>query len=135
MGARLSEPVQTGPGAHPVPYKMGTGYRVSFPGVEWPGYGVNHPTPTSDEVKERVELYLYSLSVSGNFHATLYNVCVSARVPSISISGAEWHFDVRASDCSSVERPCQRVVLFVSGREVISQCISKNYNVCSSGMT
>ena len=33
------------------------GYRVSFPGVKRPGRGVNHPRPSSAEVKERVELY------------------------------------------------------------------------------
>jgi len=38
-------------------YTMGTG---SFPGVKRPGCDVNHPTPSSAEVKERVELYLYS---------------------------------------------------------------------------
>jgi hypothetical protein len=36
---------------------MGTG---SFLGVKWPGHGVDHPSPSSGEVKERVELYLYS---------------------------------------------------------------------------
>jgi len=36
---------------------MGTG---SFPGVKRPGRGVDHPPPSSTEVKERVELYLYS---------------------------------------------------------------------------
>jgi len=35
---------------------MGTG---SFPGVKRPGRGVDHPPPSSAEVKERVELYLY----------------------------------------------------------------------------
>jgi hypothetical protein len=38
------------------------GYRVSFPGVKRPGHGVDHPHPSSAEVKERVELYLYSSS-------------------------------------------------------------------------
>jgi hypothetical protein len=37
-------------------------YRVSFPGVEWPGRGVDHPLPSSAKVKERVQLYLYSPS-------------------------------------------------------------------------
>ena len=36
------------------------GYRVSFPGVMRPGQCVDHPSPSSSEVKERVELYLYS---------------------------------------------------------------------------
>ena len=35
------------------------GYRVSFPGVKWPGRDVNHQPPSSAVVKERVELYLY----------------------------------------------------------------------------
>jgi hypothetical protein len=39
---------------------MGTG---SFPGVKRPERGVDHPSPSSAEVKERVELYLYSTSV------------------------------------------------------------------------
>jgi hypothetical protein len=38
---------------------MGTG---SFPGVRRPERGADHPPPTSAEVKERVVLYLYSLS-------------------------------------------------------------------------
>jgi hypothetical protein len=36
---------------------MGTG---SLPGVKRPGRGVDHPPPSSAEVKERAELYLYS---------------------------------------------------------------------------
>jgi hypothetical protein len=36
-------------------YTMGTG---SFPGVKRQGRGVDHPSPSSAEVKERVELYL-----------------------------------------------------------------------------
>ena len=37
------------------------GYRVSFPGVKRPGRGVNHPRPSSAEVKERVEITLLPL--------------------------------------------------------------------------
>jgi hypothetical protein len=37
---------------------------VSFPGVKRPGRGADHPLPSSVEVKERVELYLYSPSVT-----------------------------------------------------------------------
>jgi hypothetical protein len=57
--ARFSAPVQTGPGAYPASCTMGTG---SFPGVKRPGRGVDHPPPSSAEVKERIELYLYSPS-------------------------------------------------------------------------
>jgi hypothetical protein len=39
-----------------------SGCRVSFPGVKRPGRGVNHLPPSSAEVKERVELHLYSPS-------------------------------------------------------------------------
>jgi len=57
--ARFSAPIQTSPGAHPAYYTMGTG---SFPGVKWPGCSVDHPLPYSAEVKEKVELYIYSTS-------------------------------------------------------------------------
>jgi len=41
-------------------YTMCTG---SLEGVKRPGRGIDHPHPYSVEVKERVELYLYSTSV------------------------------------------------------------------------
>ena len=56
-GARFYAPVQTGPGTHAAFCTMGT---WSFPGVKRPGRGVDHPPPSSAEVKERVELYFYS---------------------------------------------------------------------------
>jgi hypothetical protein len=55
--ARFSSPVQTGLGALPTSYTMGTG---SFPWVKRPRRGVDHPLPSRAEVRERVELYLYS---------------------------------------------------------------------------
>ena len=60
-GARFPAPVQTGRGAHPVSYTMRTG---SFLGVKRPGSSVDHSLPSSAEVKDRVELYLYCPSVS-----------------------------------------------------------------------
>jgi hypothetical protein len=42
------------------PSLLYNGYRVSFRGVKRPGRGVDHPPPSSAEVKERVQLYLYS---------------------------------------------------------------------------
>ena len=57
--AIFSVPVQTGPGDHTASYTTVTG---SFLGVRRPGSGVEHPLPSSSEVKERVELYLYSSS-------------------------------------------------------------------------
>ena len=43
--------------AYPASCTIGTG---SSPGVKQPGRGVDHPPLSSAEVKERVELYLYS---------------------------------------------------------------------------
>ena len=36
--------------------------QVSIPGVKWTGRGVNHRSPTTAEVKERIELLLYTPS-------------------------------------------------------------------------
>ena len=60
-GVRFFAPLQTGPGAHPVFYTIGTG---SFPLVNRPGRGVDYPPPSSAEVKERIELYICSPSGS-----------------------------------------------------------------------
>ena len=59
LGVRFSAPVQTGPGAHPAPSTMVTG---SFPGVKWPGRGVDLPPPSSAQVEGRVDLYICSPS-------------------------------------------------------------------------
>jgi hypothetical protein len=56
-GARFSATVQTVACGHPASYTIGTG---SFPGVK--RRGVNNPPQSSAEVKERVELFLYSPS-------------------------------------------------------------------------
>jgi len=57
--AKFSAPVQTFPGAHPASCTMGTG---SFSELKRPGRAFNHPPSFSAEVKERVEIYLYSPS-------------------------------------------------------------------------
>ena len=57
VGARFSAPVPTSPGAHPASCTMGT---RSLPGVKRPRRGVDHPLSSNAEVKERIELYLYS---------------------------------------------------------------------------
>ena len=46
-------------GPHSSSYAMGTGY---FSSVKRPEHGVDHQTPPSAEVKERVQLYIYSPS-------------------------------------------------------------------------
>jgi len=58
-GERFSASVQTGPGAHPASYTMGTG---PFPGVKQSGCGTDHSCPSSAEVKKRGQLYNYSPS-------------------------------------------------------------------------
>jgi hypothetical protein len=57
---RLSAPVQISPGDSPS--LLYNGYRVSFSGVKRPGRGAYHPPPSSSEVKERMQLYFYTLS-------------------------------------------------------------------------
>jgi hypothetical protein len=57
VGEIFSAPVQTGPGAHAASYAMGT---RSFPEVKRPVREVDHTPPSRAEVKERVELYLYT---------------------------------------------------------------------------
>ena len=53
----------------PASYTMGTG--TFFRGVK---RGVNHPPPTSAEVKERIELYLYPpLGLHGKLWGEIYH--------------------------------------------------------------
>jgi hypothetical protein len=59
MGARFFAPVLTGPGDYPAFYTRGTG---SLSWVKRLAHGIDHPSSSSAEVKERVVLYLYSPS-------------------------------------------------------------------------
>jgi len=49
VGARFSAPLHTGPGAHAASYTMGT---ESFPGVNGPGRGVEHPPHLAPKLKK-----------------------------------------------------------------------------------
>ena len=55
VGAKFYESVETG---HPASYTVGKG---PFPGLKWPGCGVDHAPLSSAGVNERVELYLCPL--------------------------------------------------------------------------
>ena len=57
-GARLSSLVYIGPGAHLASYKTGI---WSCQWVKRPERGLDHPPTSSAEVKERVELYTFTL--------------------------------------------------------------------------
>ena len=63
----LSRPT---PGAHRAFYTVSTG---SFPEVKRPGRGVDHPPPSSTEIKERIKLYISSpTGLSALFQGELY---------------------------------------------------------------
>jgi len=64
---RFPASVQSGPGAHPASYKMGTG---CFLEIKRPVHVLDHPSKA--KVEEGVELYLYSLS--GNFWPLLVRI-------------------------------------------------------------
>ena len=50
-GARFSAPIQTGRGAHPASYTMGTG-SLCRGGVKRPGRGVDHPPLLAPRLKK-----------------------------------------------------------------------------------
>ena len=57
---------------------MGT---VSFPGVKRPGRDFDHPLTSSAEVKETVELYLYSpLGLRGLLQGELHTFIVTYQI-------------------------------------------------------
>jgi len=59
VGARFSTPIHTGLDAHLASNIMGT--RSLAHGVKQPGHGTDNPHTSGAEVKETVELNLYSL--------------------------------------------------------------------------
>ena len=70
MGARFYATFQTGLGTYPTSYAVRT---EPFAGVKRPGRGVEHPPPSSAEVKERIGLLCIVLLTCAYF---CYLVCV-----------------------------------------------------------
>jgi hypothetical protein len=71
QGLRFSTPFQTSSEAHSASYTMETG---SFPRAKRPQRGVDHQPPSSAEVKERAQQYVYFPSgPHGTLHGALYN--------------------------------------------------------------
>ena len=72
VGVRFSAPVQTSSEDHPASYTIGTG---SFPGIKWPGRGVDLPPPPNAKVKSRaiplLLLWVFVVSYRVNFTFTV----------------------------------------------------------------
>jgi hypothetical protein len=67
--AKISAPVQIGPGAHPAFYTTDTG---SFPGVKRPGRGIDHPAPLAPRLKkEQSYISVPPLCLRGLFQGEL----------------------------------------------------------------
>ena len=83
MEVRFSAAVQTGPGAHPASYTTGTG---SFPGVQRPGRGVEHPPHLSLRLKKE---YSYTstppLGLHGLFWGDLYLYIIGKHTDGIGV--------------------------------------------------
>jgi hypothetical protein len=62
------------------------GYRVSFLGVKRPRRGVDHPFPSSAEVNERVQLYLYSPSGPSWSYRVKFTFRAGVHAPTKSVS-------------------------------------------------
>jgi hypothetical protein len=98
-GAIFSASVQTGPGVPPS--LLYSGYRI-FPGGKTAGAGFDHPPTFSAEVKERVELYLYSP------HGPLCHV-LGRNLPLLlrTYCGPHWSIII---DCSCTNQSLETVV-------------------------
>ena len=138
MGARFSAPVQTGSGAHPASYTMGTG---CFPALKRPGRGVGHP-PHLAEVKEIVELNLYC-ELYFYLYLKVYDLLfVHIRVANQPMMTGVWPFDITKSQTRALHSTARLPMALVSGlgycvmRHVVTNCTASQWRTqefCSGG--
>jgi hypothetical protein len=85
----LSAPVRTGRRAYPTSYTMGAGL---FLGKKRPEGDINHPPPSVAEVKERVELHLYSPTLPTWLIVEWILPCIFTMLTLPSLHAvSEWH--------------------------------------------
>ena len=117
-----SAPLQTGCEAHPTSYTVGT---KSFLGVKRPGRDVDHPSPSSAEVKERV--------------LTLWAFVVCSRV-NFTFTFVVWLLETLRmrsfKRCLSVRSPNQNLActspIRHNGRQLLPQSVKK-LHTCTNG--
>jgi hypothetical protein len=80
--------IQTGSGAHPASYPMGTGGPFPF-GKAWPGRDANHSPPSSAEVKYEWELYLLFP------HAPPWHVAGQLYLYLYLLIKTKWHTEIK----------------------------------------
>jgi hypothetical protein len=80
---------------------------VSFPRLKLPGSGVDHPPPSSTEVKERVQLHSYMSTPSGPSWPLLEWTLRFTKIHTIKI----WHI-CACSNCDDCG-PCCLTILFL----------------------
>ena len=132
-GVIFSAPVHTGSEAHPVTCTMGTG---SFSGVKRPERGVDHPPSPRAEVKERVELYLYSqfgsfvICSSVTFTITSCLISCSQHIWNLS----NFFFSSNVFKCLRLELVCKSASYFTClSLQVLLPCL--NFAVCYNWRT
>jgi hypothetical protein len=82
------------------------GYRV-IPRVKRPGRGVDLPSPSSVEVKERIELYLYSpLDLYGLLQGELYKFFLSVHLKT--------RMSLQTTNSDIYPRDFDKIILFVA---------------------
>jgi hypothetical protein len=90
----LDHRVQTGSGADPASYEMGT--RGSFPGgVKWPGCETDHSPPSSAEVKKAwsytttTPIRLHGVVLSSKWHSDNFNTLVKLSIDYLTQEGRQ----------------------------------------------